>query len=150
MTIDDEIKISGFGATPFDDQGNTLDISRWLAPEVLRFQHYSTKSDVWSFGCLMWECCCLGATLYSNVSTNDLTPLIKNGTRPEQVAFLYDDIYQLMLNCWQLEPSDRPNFADISYTLRQLLTSPQHVLSFDRKDGLVLPYYLPLVEVQNS
>lgn len=60
MTSHDEIKISGFGATPFDEHHKTIDLIRWSAPEVLRFQHYSVKSDVWSFSCLMWECCSLG------------------------------------------------------------------------------------------
>lgn len=60
LTHEDTVKISGFGATPFDDQGHTIDLARWQPPEVLRFQHFSSKSEVWSFGCLMWECCCLG------------------------------------------------------------------------------------------
>lgn len=65
MTSQDEIKISAFGATPFDDQHKTIDLLRWSAPEVLRFQHHSVKSDVWSFACLIWECCSLGKFLTS-------------------------------------------------------------------------------------
>lgn len=60
MTAHDEVKISCFGATPFDDQHKAIDLLRWSAPEVLRFQHYSVKGDIWSFACLMWECCSLG------------------------------------------------------------------------------------------
>lgn len=150
MTANDVVKISAFGATPHDDHGKSIDIARWCAPEVLRFQHYTTKSDIWSFGCLMWECCCLGGTLYANTSCGDLVGRIKAGIRPEQVPFIYDDVYQLMLNCWDLDPSDRTNFEDISMGLRQVLTSPEHALSFNRRDGIVLPYYLPLLENESS
>lgn len=142
------MKLSCFGATPYDDHGKTIDLSRWHAPEVLRFQHHSNRGDVWSFGCLMWEVCCLGATPYANVSAGDLAARIKAGTRPERVNFIFDDMYHLFANCWELDPSERPAFSDISHTLRQLLTSPQHVLSFKRQDGTILPYYLPLLEMQ--
>lgn len=148
MTSNETIKISWFGAKPFDSNGKLIDLSRWSAPEVLRFQHHSERSDVWSFACLMWECCSLGGTLYADVSGGDLIGRIKAGTRPERIPFVYDDMNQLLLNCWQTEPSERPTFADISHTLRQLMTSPHHVMSFDRREGILLPYYLPLLEVQ--
>lgn len=92
----------------------------------------------------------VGGTLYANISSGDLTSRVINGTKPERTPFMFDDIYQLMLNCWQLEPSERPTFEDISHHLRQLLTSPKHTLSFDRREGVLLPYYLPLLEQQNS
>ena len=73
MTLHDEIKISAFGATPFDDQHKTIDLLRWSAPEVLRFQHYSVKSDIWSFACLIWECCSLGKKCNKNLDEFSLT-----------------------------------------------------------------------------
>lgn len=88
--------------------------------------------------------------MYANISSGDLVARVTNGARPEHSSFMFDDIYQLMLNCWQLEPSERPTFEDISHLLRQLLTSPKHTLSFDRRDGVLLPYYLPLLEQENS
>lgn len=149
LTNDETVKISCFGATPYDSHGKTIDISRWNAPEVLRFQYHSERSDVWSFACLMWECCSLGGTLYANINSNDLVARIKSGARPERIQFVFDDMNQLLLNCWQLEPSERPSFSELSHTLRQLLTSPDHVLSFDRREGFLLPYYLPLLEVHH-
>lgn len=150
ITADETAKISCFGATPIDNHGKLIDLTRWNAPEVLRFQHYSDRSDVWSFGCLIWECCALGGTLYPSINSNDLIARIKAGVRPDRIPFVFDDINQLMFNCWQLEPSERPTFSDISFTLRQFLSSPQHILSFKRQEGHLLPYYLPLLEVQNA
>lgn len=150
VTSDEVVKISCFGATPFDSHGKTIDLVRWSAPEVLRFQHYTERSDVWSFACLMWECCSLGGTLYANINSNDLISRIKSGARPDRIPFVSDDISQLFLNCWQLEPSERPSFTEITYTLRHLLTSPHHAISYNRQDGHLLPYYLPLYEVQHT
>lgn len=92
----------------------------------------------------------MGGTLYSNVISVDLMSRIRNGSRPEQTPFIFNDLYQLLLNCWELDPSDRLEMDEVALTLRQMLqTSPKHVLSFDRNDGLTLPYYLPLLEIKN-
>lgn len=149
VTNSNKIKVSLFGPIVYAEDSKKVDISRWLAPEVLRFQNYSPKSDVWSFACLAWECCTLGATPYANITSQDLLPRIKNGLRPEQPAFVYSDLYQLFLNCWQLEPSERPDFEDVAFNVRQVLTSPTHALSFRRDERVVLPYYLPLLEIHN-
>lgn len=142
------VKVSCFGATPADSNGKSIDLSRWSAPEVLRFQHYSDRSPIWSFACVVWECCSLGGTLFADISAADLPARIKAGARPETIPFVGEDVHQLLMNCWQLEPSERPTFDDINQSLRQLLTAPLHVLSFERREGLLLPYYLPLLEVQ--
>lgn len=141
-------KISCFG-TCFDSNGKKIDICRFGAPEVLRFQHRCAKSDVWSFGCLIWECVTLGGTLYANISSNEIISRIKEGVRPERVPYIHNDMHQLLLNCWQIEPSERPTFSEITSILWQFLSSPQHILSFKRREGYTLPYYLPSLEEQN-
>lgn len=150
ITVDDDVRLVTFASTPFDEHANRVDMSRWSAPEMLRFKNCTKRSDVWSFGCLMWESCTLGGTLYPEISTADLADRIKAGARPERCALFFDDIYQLMLNCWQMEQSDRPSFRDVADTLRDLLSSPRHVLSFDRRDGVLLPLHLPLLELENE
>lgn len=138
-------KIGCFG-TAFNDNGKAIDVSRWSAPEVLRFQHYSTQGDIWSFGCLIWECCSLGATLFPSINSNDLATRIKDGALPERIAYAHDEMYQLLLNCWQLEPSERTSFSEITSVLWQFLASPQHILSFKRVPGRTLLYYSPSLE----
>lgn len=91
----------------------------------------------------------IGATLYANITSQDLLSRIKNGARPEQPSFVYDDLYQLLLNCWEIDPSERPSFTELKTALKHLMTEPRHALSFDRRDGVVLPYYLPLLEIKN-
>lgn len=97
----------------------------------------------------MWECFCLGATLYPNIPASDLLPRIINGARPEQPTFIYDDLYQLFLNCWEMDPADRPTFTEIKTILSQLLTAPKHALSYDLCENgaaVIVPYHLPLLE----
>lgn len=150
MTANDEPKLSIFGPTLYIENRKLVDLARYQAPEVLRYQHHTTKSDVWSFACLAWECCTVGGTLYSNVISVDLMARIRNGSRPEQTPFIFNDLYQLLLNCWELDASDRMDMEEVALTLRQMLqTSPKHVLSFDRHAGLTLPYYLPLLEIKS-
>jgi len=127
------------------------DHNRWLAPEVLRHQHHhSTRSDVWSLACVAWECCALGGTPYANAvaSNQQLLEAIRSAVRPAQPAYVYGDLYQLLLNCWQLEPSERSSCEDVAFGVRQLMTSPRHALSFDRVAGGLdtLPPYLPQLE----
>ncbi|XP_055707479.1 putative inactive tyrosine-protein kinase Wsck [Phlebotomus papatasi] len=150
LTVEDEAKLSIFGPTLFTEDNKIIDLTRFQPPEVLKFQNYSSASDVWSFGCLMWECCTVGGTLFPSVPAVDLLGRLKNGVRPEQTPFLFDDLYQLMLNCWQLDSRERVTFTEIANSLHQMLTtSPRHVLNLDRRDRVTLPYYLPLLEIKN-
>lgn len=148
---DEECKLIFFGPTHFVSTEKVLDQARWHAPEILKSNfNYTSKSDVYSFGILMWEMCTLGATPYINTPSADLLPRIRNGTRPEQPPFIFDDLYQLFLNCWELDRDSRPTFEEINSFLKQLTaTSIEHTLSFKKYDGIVLPYYQPSLEVRN-
>ncbi|KAH8265094.1 hypothetical protein KR044_010369, partial [Drosophila immigrans] len=153
VSADCKLKLSYFGPQHYvNGNGQQLDLCRWLAPEVLRHgqSHATVKSDVWSFACTAWECCALGGTPYANIPTShQLLEAIRAGERPAQPAYVYRDLYQLLLNCWQLEPSERIEFEDVSLGIRQLMTSAKHALCFDRSttDTLeTLPLYLPMLE----
>ncbi|KAH8382507.1 hypothetical protein KR009_003905 [Drosophila setifemur] len=153
VTAESQLKLSVFGPLHFmNSSRQQVDHSRWLAPEALRHQHHhSIRSDVWSLACVAWECCSLGGTPYANVvaSSQQLLEAIRAAVRPAQPAYVYGDLYQLLLNCWQLEPSERSSCEDVAFGIRQLMTSPRHALSFDRggAGGVdTLPPYLPQLE----
>uniref|UniRef100_A0A6P4EUP6 Tyrosine-protein kinase Wsck n=1 Tax=Drosophila rhopaloa TaxID=1041015 RepID=A0A6P4EUP6_DRORH len=152
VTGDSRLKLSVFGPLHYMSPNRQQpDQSRWLAPEVLRHQHqHSSRSDVWSLACVAWECCSLGGTPYANAvgSNQQLLEAIRAAVRPAQPAYVFGDLYQLLLNCWQLEPSERSSCEDVAFGVRQLMTSPRHALSFDRVAGGLdtLPPYLPQLE----
>lgn len=133
-------------------RGRQIDDERWFSPEVMKFQNYTTKSDVWSFAVVCWEIVTLGATPYGSIITNDLLSRIKKGLRPDQASFIYDDFYQLLLNCWELDANERPTFNEVLTSIKQLQTCPSYALNYEISDSNVankLPYYMPLLEIKN-
>eukprot|EP00058_Branchiostoma_floridae_P019415 XP_002604905.1 hypothetical protein BRAFLDRAFT_77245 [Branchiostoma floridae] len=84
---------------------------RWMAPECLRYDdEFSSKSDVWSFGIVLWEMATLGATPYPYITSQHklLRYLIRNKERMAQPSRCSDAVYQVMLSCWQESPNHRP------------------------------------------
>ena len=66
------------------------------------------KSDVWSLGCVLWETVSLGATLYPGVRAQDVMTRVMRGLRAPHPLGASDVLFQLMLNCWMLDPYERP------------------------------------------
>ncbi|XP_026482492.1 putative tyrosine-protein kinase Wsck [Ctenocephalides felis] len=138
-------KVSGFGlADCRANQNSKPDYRRWTAQEVLRSQRYSEKSDIWSFGCVLWECCALGGTPYANIESADIVNKVSRGLRPPQLVYMNDELYQHALNCWQLDPDERPTFSQIAQELESLLIIPH--FSFMLYEGFEYEPYLSELE----
>eukprot|EP00042_Codosiga_hollandica_P031668 m.194281 g.194281 ORF g.194281 m.194281 type:complete len:750 (-) comp53701_c0_seq1:192-2441(-) len=88
---------------------------RWTAPEGLFFSSFSERSDVWSFGVLLWELltCCRVFPYEAFYDELELVTSIEAGLRLERPSRATDSIYDLLLRCWQLEPENRPRFETI-------------------------------------
>ncbi|CAG2241822.1 Mast/stem cell growth factor receptor kita,Tyrosine-protein kinase transforming protein kit,Mast/stem cell growth factor receptor Kit,Vascular endothelial growth factor receptor 2,Tyrosine-protein kinase receptor Tie-1,Vascular endothelial growth factor receptor kdr-like,Vascular endothelial growth factor receptor 3,Platelet-derived growth factor receptor alpha,Vascular endothelial growth factor receptor 1 [Mytilus edulis] len=113
-------KISGFGPTSNDETKDKNDITKervpvkWMAPEcTLSTVNATTKSDVWSFGIVMWEILSLGETPYGGISSRNVPDRIQNGHRLERPEYSTDTHYKIMKKCWSLKPEDRPAFKTI-------------------------------------
>nr|XP_033321805.1 proto-oncogene tyrosine-protein kinase receptor Ret isoform X1 [Megalopta genalis] len=87
---------------------------KWMAPESLADHVYTSKSDVWSFGVLLWELITLGASPYPGVDVHNLYNLLKAGYRMERPANCSQQLYKLMVSCWHLEPGSRPSFKELT------------------------------------
>lgn len=114
-------KITGFGLADFVKNSKVPDYTRWTAQEIFRSRHYVSKSDVWSFGVLLWEMCALGGTPYSDVSSSEVPARVMRGLRLPHLAYVGDELYQLMLQCWQLDLDERPTFQEIITVLENIL-----------------------------
>ncbi|CAL8072142.1 unnamed protein product [Calicophoron daubneyi] len=119
-------KLSDFGFTS-DVSNTSLNSSiqktlpyRWMAPECFIADCYTSKSEVWSFGILMWEVFALGATPYPSLSNKDIPGWLANGNRNSKPDLATVDLYGLMLNCWSDEPAKRPTFKEVRFILNDL------------------------------
>lgn len=86
---------------------------RWMAPECIEFHQFSSKSDVWSYGVLVWELMTRGKIPYATVNTWEIATVLKCGIRLEKPDSCPDFLYKLMMRCWSRDPDERPNFADL-------------------------------------
>ncbi|XP_019875662.1 fibroblast growth factor receptor homolog 1 isoform X3 [Aethina tumida] len=96
---------------------------KWMAPEALFHRVYTTQSDVWSYGILLWEIMTLGGTPYPSVpSVDTLFQLLRNGRRMEKPPCCSLEIYMLMRDCWSYYPAERPEFSELVEDLDRILT----------------------------
>ncbi|XP_055955150.1 proto-oncogene tyrosine-protein kinase receptor Ret [Patella vulgata] len=128
MTTGKQLKISDFGLSRDVYEADTyLKMSKgrlpvkWMAPESLYAQIYTAKSDIWSFGVVLWEIVTLGANPYPGIPPERLFNLLKTGYRMDRPDDCPDELYAIMQKCWKAKPEDRPSFAALSYILDRML-----------------------------
>lgn len=109
---------------------------KWMAPEALFDRKYSSKSDLWSYGVLLWEIFTLGCNPYPTVPVENLFQLLRAGHRMEKPPYSSIELYTIMLRCWQYHPRQRPNFSDIVRLLDRMLSqsSGTEYLNLDDMD----------------
>ncbi|XP_059197536.1 tyrosine-protein kinase receptor Tie-1 isoform X2 [Centropristis striata] len=93
---------------------------RWMAIESLNYSVYTSKSDVWSFGVLLWEIVSLGGTPYCGMTCAELYEKLPQGFRMEKPKNCDDEVYELMKQCWRDRPYERPPFSQISVQLNRM------------------------------
>ncbi|KAM9138439.1 angiopoietin-1 receptor isoform 7-T7 [Pangshura tecta] len=94
---------------------------RWMAIESLNYSVYTTNSDVWSYGVLLWEIVSLGGTPYCGMTCAELYEKLPQGYRLEKPLNCDDEVYDLMRQCWREKPYERPSFAQILVSLNRML-----------------------------
>ncbi|XP_073992183.1 protein kinase receptor Ret oncogene isoform X3 [Rhodnius prolixus] len=121
-------KISDFGLTRDVYEDDTyLKKSRgrvpvkWMALESLADHVYTSKSDVWSFGIVLWELVTLGSSPYPGVAVQNLYHLLKNGYRMQRPQNCSLELYEIMKDCWSSNPSDRPSFVRLTDKFERML-----------------------------
>ncbi|KAG8575402.1 hypothetical protein GDO81_009542 [Engystomops pustulosus] len=124
VTEKNVLKISDFGMSReeadgvYSSTGGMKQIPvKWTAPEALNYGRYSSESDVWSFGVLLWEAFSLGAVPYTSMSNQQTREAIEQGIRLPAPDMCPDDIYNLMLRCWEYDARKRPNFGTVHQEL---------------------------------
>nr|XP_054485104.1 tyrosine-protein kinase FRK [Agelaius phoeniceus] len=87
---------------------------KWTAPEAIRYNRFSIKSDVWSFGILLFEIITYGQMPYHGMPGHQVIQLLDNGYRLPQPETCPAPLYRMMKQCWNAEPDERPTFDSLS------------------------------------
>ncbi|XP_073424727.1 tyrosine-protein kinase Fes/Fps isoform X2 [Dendrobates tinctorius] len=124
VTEKNVLKISDFGMSReeadgvYSSTGGMKQIPvKWTAPEALNYGRYSSETDIWSFGVLLWEAFSLGAVPYTAMNNQQTRDAIEKGIRLPAPDMCPEDIYKLMLRCWEYDPRKRPNFGTVHQEL---------------------------------
>ena len=119
----DTIRIADFGLMLLNDASDppTRDDApfalKWMAPEVLTDAIFTTKTDVWSFGILLFELITYGKVPYSGMTNKEASSKVVRGYRMDQPSGCPNDLYRVMQNCWKTQPHERPAFKELKYQL---------------------------------
>ncbi|GFO06236.1 hepatocyte growth factor receptor [Plakobranchus ocellatus] len=107
---------------------------KWMAPECLEKGTYSAKSDVWSFGVVLWELMTRGLKPYPEVDNWDIARYLKAGRRMPHPNYCPDPLYEIMLECWQWLPTDRPTFSELVEKIRTMVEQIEHKTGVIRRN----------------
>uniref|UniRef100_A0A2K5X6T5 Vascular endothelial growth factor receptor 3 n=1 Tax=Macaca fascicularis TaxID=9541 RepID=A0A2K5X6T5_MACFA len=129
LSESDVVKICDFGLArdiykdpDYVRKGSARLPLKWMAPESIFDKVYTTQSDVWSFGVLLWEIFSLGASPYPGVQINEeFCQRLRDGTRMRAPELATPAIRRIMLNCWSGDPKARPAFSELVEILGDLL-----------------------------
>uniref|UniRef100_A0A674GQU1 Platelet-derived growth factor receptor alpha n=1 Tax=Taeniopygia guttata TaxID=59729 RepID=A0A674GQU1_TAEGU len=123
------VKICDFGLardimhdSNYVSKGSTFLPVKWMAPESIFDNLYTTLSDVWSYGILLWEIFSLGGTPYPGMMVDStFYNKIKSGYRMAKPDHATNEVYEIMVKCWNSEPEKRPSFYHLSEIVESLL-----------------------------
>ncbi|XP_065604897.1 insulin receptor [Cyrtonyx montezumae] len=131
------VKIGDFGMTRdiyetdyYRKGGKGLLPVRWMAPESLKDGVFTTYSDVWSFGVVLWEISSLAEQPYQGLSNEQVLKFVMDGGYLDQPDNCPERLHNLMQMCWQYNPKMRPTFIEIIEMLKEDLHPSFQEVSF--------------------
>ncbi|XP_053180100.1 tyrosine-protein kinase BTK [Scomber japonicus] len=121
------VKVTDFGLSRYvlDDEytssaGSKFPV-RWSPPEVLLYCKFSSKSDIWAYGVLMWEVYTLGQLPYERLNNTEIVEQVSRGRRLFRPQLANEKVYSIMSSCWLDKADERPTFQELALTVQDLL-----------------------------
>jgi len=93
---------------------------RWMPPESILYRKFTTESDIWSFGVVLWEIYTYGRQPWYELANHEVIQEVTNGRLLEKPADCSDEIYEILLSCWQQRPQDRLPMRVLHTRLQEL------------------------------
>ncbi|PIC27410.1 hypothetical protein B9Z55_019677 [Caenorhabditis nigoni] len=118
----------------YKSKGGKLPL-KWMSPEAIRHYEFSIKSDVWSFGILLFEVITLGGSPYPGMPPEDVLPHLESGGRIEKPDNCPENFYDVMIQCWSADPEERIEFSDIRMQLATQLEDITEDYSYLKLDA---------------
>ena len=91
---------------------------RWMPPEAILYCRFSTQSDIWSFGIVLWEIFAGGVQPYYTLSNDEVVEYVTNKNVLLCPSGCPTSLYKLMVDCWAVTPDSRPTASEIYTRLR--------------------------------
>ncbi len=107
------ISKSSIKTTNDDDDNEIYGIISYMAPEILQRKEYTTASDIYSFGMIMWELMTGRNPFWDKIQDTELIIEICDGLRPPIVVNAPENYIELMQKCWHSDPNKRPTSVEI-------------------------------------
>jgi len=114
------VKVGDFGMARdvyeteyYRKEGRGLLPVRWMAPESIKDGKFTSQSDVWSYGVVLWEMATLAEQPYQGFTNDEVMKYVKDGNKMRRPEDCPDILYNLMSECWNNNPNDRPTFLEI-------------------------------------
>ncbi|CAH3158960.1 unnamed protein product [Pocillopora meandrina] len=97
-------------------------VFQWTAYEALLYGRYTTKSDVWSYGVLLYEIFTKWGSPYPRMDGRKIAYLLQDGYRMPKPQHVDEEWYQIMMNCWKNDLDARPTFTELKNQLKDMET----------------------------
>ena len=96
---------------------------KWTAPEAAMYNRFTIKSDVWSFGIVLYEIITYGRFPYPGMTNAQVLEALQQGYRMPRPMGCPDKLYDIMLDCWREEPANRPTFETLQWQLEEFFVT---------------------------
>lgn len=135
VTVNSICKVGGLSVVESSCETHSRGMSpvKWTAPEALMHSNFSIKSDVWSFGILLYEIITFGSAPYPEMNNGQVIQEVQGGYRMPCPANCPGQLYEVMMDCWKDDTASRPSFESLLYRLENFFADPEQTQLYPDK-----------------